>query len=184
MKARDMACLLLVGLSVLCMTLCISCSRVQGDVPFEEQEIPDMQLVNADYTLGGNSAGTGSSEPVVMHASLITIYGKGKDTVLENVSFRQKTKMSGSCARATVSSDYKKAVLSGDVFVDLNNDGTQVTIETQRVEWDGKENTLLCEGEVKVTYGDGTVIRAEGFSATMDEDRYEFSRILEGKIDE
>ena len=164
------------------MALCISCSRVRGDIPFGEQEIPDMQLTDADYTLGGNSAGTGSSEPVTMHASLITIYGKGKDTVLENVSFRQKTKMSGSCTRATVSSDYKKAVLSGNVFVWINNDGTDVKIETQSVEWNGKENTLLCEGEVKVTYGDGTVITAEGFSATMDEDRYEFGRILGGTI--
>lgn len=182
MKARDMACLLLVGLSVLCIFLCISCSRESSNLPESRIEIPEMELHDADYTMGQNVAGASSDNPMVMHASLITIYGKGQDTILTDVSFRQGDNLSGSCKEAHVSSDNKKAVLSGDVQVRMVNDGTEVTIESQRVEWDGDENTLLCNSTVSVSYGDGTKIRAEGFSASLDEDRYEFSRILEGTL--
>ena len=48
MKARDMACLLLVVLSLLCMALLLSCSRTASSVPIGEQELPDMELRDAD----------------------------------------------------------------------------------------------------------------------------------------
>ena len=182
MKARDMACLLLVGLSVLCIALCASCSRESSDFSSSKLEIPDMELRNADYTLGENVAGASSDNPIVMHAALIAIYGKGHDTVLTDVSFTQGDRLSGRCKQASVSSDNNKAVLSGDVVVHMDNDGTQVTIESQSIEWNGDENTLLCTSLVSVSYGDGTKITAEGFSASMNEDRYEFSRILEGTL--
>lgn len=141
-----------------------------------------MVLRNADYTLGENVAGASPEKPIVMHASLITIYGKGQDTVLTDVSFKQGDSLSGSCKTARVSSDNKSAVLSGDVLIRMDNDGTEVIIESQSIEWNGDDNTLLCTSLVSVTYGDGTKIKAEGFSASMDEDRYEFGRILEGTL--
>ena len=182
MKARDMACLLLVGLSVLSISLCISCSRESSDLPESGIEIPEMELRDADYILGENVAGASSDKPMVMHATLIKIYGKGRDTVLNDVSFKQGDSLSGSCKEARVSSANKRAVLSGDVRVSMVNDDNKVTIESQRIEWDGDENTLMCSSVVSVSYGDGTKIMAEGFSASMDEDRYEFSRILEGTL--
>ena len=132
-----------------------------------------MELRNADYTLGGNASKSGSDEPFMIHASLITIYGKGRDTILEGVTFSQGRRMDGSCLKASVSSDNKKATLSGDVLIRIDNDGTKVTIRTQGIEWNGDDNTFLCTQEVDVTYGDGTVIRAEGFSASMDDNRYD-----------
>lgn len=182
MKARYMACLLLVGLSMFSLSLCISCKRAESSIPIGEREHPDMELHNADYTLGENVAGASSENPLYMHAALISIYSTGRDTVLSEVSFHQGQSMSGRCKSASVSADNDKATLSGDVFVEMDNDGTKVTIESQEIEWDGKENTLFCNGEVVVTYGDGTKIHAELFSADMDENRYEFGRILEGTL--
>jgi len=182
MKTRDMACLLLVTLSVLCIAFFASCSRESSDFEASQLEIPDMELHDADYILGENVAGASSDNPMVLHAALISIYGKGHDTVLTDVSFSQGKKLSGGCKTASVSSDNKRAVLSGDVHVSMDNDGTQVTVESQSIEWDGDKNTLLCTSLVSVTYGDGTKITAEGFSASMNEDRYEFSRILEGTL--
>ena len=177
-----MACLLLVILSALCIALLASCNRESSVIPESQLEIPDMELRDADYILGENVAGASSGNPMVLHASLISIYGKGRDTVMTDVSFSQGESLSGSCRTAQVSSDNKRAVLAGDVHVRLDNDGTQVTIESQNIEWNGDENTLLCTSLVSVSYGDGTKITAEGFSASMNDNRYEFSRILEGTL--
>ena len=99
------------------------------------------------------------------------------------VEFSQGGKMSVKCRNASVSSDNGKAILSGDVVVKIDNDGTLFTIESQEVEWDVEQNILLCTGEVTVTYGDGTKIHAEGFSADINENKYEFGKILEGKLE-
>ena len=183
MKARDMACLLLVSLAVLMAVLLVSCRRADSSIPTSENELPDMELHDADYTLGKDLAFSSPDDPVVMHAGMITIYSTGRDTVLTEVSFRQGDKMEGSCRSASVSSDNNSATLTGDVTIRLDNDGTLVTITSQEVVWNGEDNSLLCTGEVLVTYGDGTVIHAEGFSASMDDNRYEFGRILEGKLE-
>ncbi len=165
------------------LALCISCGKSGSSIPIGETELPDMELRNADYTLAEALADASPDDPLFMHAALISIYSTGKDTVLTDVSFRQGTSMSGRCKSASVSSDNNKAILSGDVFVDIDNDGTKVSIESQEMQWNGDENTLLCKGEVIVTYGDGTRIHAEGFSASMDENRYEFGKILEGTLE-
>ena len=122
MKFRNMACLLLVGLSLLPLALCISCGKSGSSIPIGETELPDMELRNADYTLAEALAETSPDDPLFMHAALISIYSTGKDTVLTDVSFRQGTSMSGRCKSASVSSDNNKAILSGDVFVDIDND--------------------------------------------------------------
>ena len=178
-----MACLLLVGLFVLTFALLSSCKKAEGSVPVGESELPDMELRNADYTVGDDFAGISPDDPMYLHAALITIYSTERDTVLTEVSFSQGGNMSGKCRNASVSSDNGKAILSGDVVVKIDNDGTLFTIESQEVEWDVEQNILLCTGEVTVTYGDGTKIHAEGFSADINENKYEFGKILEGKLE-
>ena len=177
MKTPHMACFLLALLLTIVM---VSCSRSgSGEIPIGEQELPDMVMRDAVYTLSQTD-----DSPMVMQASLISIYGTGRDTVLENVGFRRGDSLEGSCAKATVASDNKHATLTGDVRVRITDDDSRSTIETDSVVWDGTDNSLTCYGEVTVTYGDGTRIRAMGFSAVPDENLYEFGTILEGTFTE
>ncbi len=183
MKAKDMACLLLVGLAMACALLLPSCRRTEASVPIGEQELPDMVLENADYTLGKDVAGVSGDNPMVLHADLITMYSTGRNTELQNVSFRQGDGLSGSCRSASVASDNKSATLSGDVVVHQAKDGEEITITSQDVVWNDDDNTLVCTGIVQVEYSDGTKILAEGLFASIDENSYEFNSILEGSLE-
>ncbi|MBR2281973.1 MAG: LPS export ABC transporter periplasmic protein LptC [Spirochaetales bacterium] len=171
-----MACLLLASLLVI--LLVTSCTREgSGQIPIGEQELPDMEMQDAWYTLSQDS-----DSPLVMHASQITIYRTDRDTMLENVRFTQGAELSGSCEHASVSSDNKHAKLTGKVQIHKEDAENSVTIVTEDIIWDGNANTFSCEGEVLVTYGDGAQIRASGFSAAFDENLYEFGSILEGTL--
>ena len=78
-----MACLLL----ALLMALSVSCSKGGSEeIPIGEQELPDMVMRDATYMLSQKE-----DSPMVMKAATITIWGTGRDTVLENVSCRQNT---------------------------------------------------------------------------------------------
>ena len=176
MKTRDMACLLLYVLVL--VFICVSCTKTDAQpVPAGEQELPDMEMRNATYTLA-----RGSGEPLVMQAATITIHRGNRGTVLRSVTFRQGSDLSGSADLATVNSDNSRAELSGNVtLVRTGEDG--VTVKADNLVWNKEDNSVFCEGEVLVTYGDGTVIRAIGFSGLPDEGLYEFSTILEGRLE-
>lgn len=215
-----MACLLLTAFSTACsllllvpMSLLTSCKQTTQTVPLGEQDLPEMELYDADYTLAKDDAAISSDNPMILHADVITIYGSNKDSVLQNVTFWQGTSqgtsqekgptlehdsttqgaaqsmaktedyLSGSCKNATVAPDNNSATLSGDVIVKQVVDGEEITIETQEAKWDGTENTLTCEGLVKITYSDGTKILAEGLFAAIDDNVYTFSKILEGHLE-
>lgn len=173
MKTKDMACLLLYVL------LLVSCTRAVSDsIPIGERELPDMVMKNASYTMA-----RGSDEPVVMQASLITVYKGNRDTELEKVTFRRGEDLSGYADFAKVDPEGSRAELSGNVRLEKTGEET-MTIQAQNLVWNNGDNSVLCEGEVFVTYGDGTSIRAVGFSGLPDENRYEFSTILEGNLEE
>ena len=85
MKTRDMACLLLYVLVL--VFICVSCTKTDAQpVPAGEQELPDMEMRNATYTLA-----RGSGEPLVMQAATITIHRGNRGTVLEGVTRGQST---------------------------------------------------------------------------------------------
>lgn len=176
MKAKHMACLLLVAL--LCLSSLVSCKKVSESIPLGEQELPDMVLRDARYILGQDN-----EEALVMKAGVITIYKTDRDTTLEKVSFSRGTSLSGSCRRASIKPDNKHATLSGDVTIHQTDDENDMTIIAQEIVWDDEENSILCEGQVQVIYGDGTSIIAERFYAAFDENLYEFGRIIEGKME-
>lgn len=179
MKAGHMACLLLIGLFFLSLTALTSCKKLPSSIPIGEQELPDMVLTDAKYTLGQDK-----EEPLVMKASRMTIYKTDRDTTLENVSFTRGNTLSGSCSLASIKSDNRHAVLSGNVTIHQADSDNDTTIRAEEIIWDEDENSILCEGEVLVIYGDGTRIRAERFSAQFDENRYEFGRIIEGSFEQ
>lgn len=178
MKVRDLACLLLVFASLPSLLLLVSCGKsASPSIPIGERELPDMELHNASYVLGQTS-----EKPISVKANLMTVYGAGRDTELEGVTFRQGKTLSGTCDRAEVSSDNNHARLSGNVSISKTDEENDVTIYCQDIVWNGEEKTLLCEGEVTVIYEDGTKIRATGFSADTDKNIYEFGKLLQGEI--
>ncbi len=178
MKAGHMACLLLAALTLLCLASLVSCKKVSGSIPIGEQELPDMVLNDARYILGQEG-----EDALVMKAGTITIYKTERGTTLEKVSFSRGNSLSGSCRKAVIASDNKHATLSGDVTIHQSDDNNDTTIIAQEIVWDDEENSVLCEGEVTVIYGDGTTIRAEHFYAAFDENLYEFGRIIEGTME-
>lgn len=176
----------LVAATTLLFATLTSCSRnPDGDVvggteeiPIGERELPDMVLSEAKYTMGrpGESA-------LVLQARTMTVYKDSKGTVLEDVVFRQEGEggLEGSCESATIDEKGEKATLSGNVRIKSANE--DLTIEAQDVEWDNGAMTIKADGEVSIEYGDGTKVLAEGFSAVLDEDDFEFGRIIRGTIE-
>ncbi len=175
MKFKKLACLLLVHL--LLITLFSCSSKENATIPLGEQELPDMVLEQAQYTLGMSG-----EDALIMNAKTMTVYKSEKGTILEDVHFRQDSEdgLEGSCDIATLDEAGEKATLSGNVTIYRQSDN--LTINASSIEWDNKEKSLKSTGEVAVSYEDGTQIVAEGFSALLDKNDFEFGKILEGVI--
>lgn len=156
----------------------VSCtkSETQG-IPLGEQELPDMVLYDAQYTLGRPG-----EEALVMTARTMTVYKGAKGTILEGVGFKQSGEdgMEGSCEAATIDESGEKATLTGNVTIQRKSD--DLVIKADSIEWDNETMTLDAKGEVIVEYGDGTQVVAQGFSAVLDEDDFEFGRIVRGTV--
>ena len=158
----------------------VSCSKTTAEsVPLGEQELPDMVLENAQYTLGRPN-----EDALLMEASKIEIYKSSKGTIMEEVKFRQDSQdgFEGSCDYAQIDESSNHAVLSGNVEINRKTDNLQ--IYAQSIEWDNEEMTLQTTGTVLVIYEDGTEIEAQGFFANIDDNKFEFGSIIRGTINE
>lgn len=162
------------------LILCtVSCSRAGLEKAVTDEELPDMIMTEASYTLGRPDR-----TPLRMQARTITIYSERNRTVLEEPVFTQKAKdseeieLEGSCKRAE-SFDNENVTLEGNVRVMKKSDN--VTIECDNLIWDDKTSSLSTDGLVKLSYKDGTRMTARGFRALLDSDTYEFTEILEGR---
>lgn len=158
----------------------VSCSKATTEsTPLGEQELADMILEEAQYTLGRPNEAA-----LIMKADKIEIYKSEKGTTLENVQFWQDTEdgFTGSCESAKIDEDNNHAQLSGNVEINRESDGLQIYAES--IEWDNEEMTLQTTKTVKVIYGDGTEIEAQGFYAELDENLFEFGNIIRGIINE
>jgi len=177
MAYKKLAYLLLIAL-LIALLLCItSCSVAESaNIPLGEQELPDMILDNAQYTLGRPNEGA-----LIMAAIKMTVY-KDKETQLEQVTFKQvgENGIEGSCDIALLDENGEKATLIGNVT--LNRQSDDLTINAQSIEWDNETMSLKTTGIVSVIYGNGTQVEAEGFSAILDEDNFEFGRIIKGVV--
>lgn len=163
---------------VFLLFVCVSCSKATTQsVPLGEQELPDMILEEAQYTLGKPN-----EDALLMEASKIEIYKSSKGTIMENVKFQQASQdgFEGSCASAQIDENSNHAILSGSVEIRRESDNLQ--IYAQSIEWDNDEKTLQTTGTVLVVYEDGTEIEAQGFFANLDENNFEFGSITRGTI--
>jgi len=163
----------------------IGCKRtISGQIPEGEQELPDMIMHEATYIFGEKNI-----RPLVMKAETITIFsGDDGRTILKNASFIQEekddegklyTEMYGSCEDALINSDNTIAKMSGNVKLVKKTDN--FSIECHDLEWNDKKQTIKTDSEVKVVYEDGTELKAIGFSAQLDDNIYEFGKIIEGR---
>ena len=169
------------ALMLLLLFVFVSCSKTSTteSVPLGEQELPDMLLEKAQYTLGRPN-----EDALIMEASSIEIYKSSKGTILEDVQFWQDSEdgFRGSCGHAQVNEASTHAILSENVEVIRESDNLH--IYAQDLEWDNAKMTLQTQGTVSVVYGDGTEIEAEGFFAQLDENNFEFGSITRGTINE
>lgn len=158
----------------------VSCAKAtSGTIPLGEQELPDMLLEDAQYTLGRPN-----EDALIMKASKIEIYKSEKGTTLEEVHFWQDTEdgFTGSCKMVQIDEDNNHATLTGEVAISRESDHLQIYANS--IEWDNEEMTLQTTGTVRVIYGEGTEIEAQGFYAKLDEDVFEFENITRGTINE
>ena len=158
----------------------VSCSKTTTEnVPLGEQELPDMILEKAQYTLGRPN-----ETALLMEATKIEIYKSSKGTTMEEVKFHQASQdgFEGSCGYAQIDEGSNHAVLSDTVEIRRQTDNLQ--IYAQSIEWDNEEMTLQTTGNVLVVYEDGTEIEAQGFFANLDENNFEFGSIIRGTINE
>ena len=66
--------------------------------------------------------------------------------------------------------------------MEIQRKSDDLLIKADSIEWDNETVTLDAKGEVVVEYGDGTQVVAQGFSAVLDEDDFEFGRIVRGTV--
>lgn len=158
----------------------VSCSKATTETtPLGEQELPDMILEDAQYTLGRPN-----EDALIMKATKIEIYKSEKGTTLDEVQFWQDSQngFTGSCDLAQIDEDNNHAILTGNVKIIRESDNLQ--IYAQSIEWDNEEMKLQTNETVKVIYQDGTEIEAQGFYAKLDENLFEFGEIIRGTINE
>ncbi len=158
----------------------VSCAKSTNETtPLGEQELPDMILEDATYTLGRPD-----EDALIMKSSRIEIYKGDRGITLENVEFWQNSNngFRGSCTFAEINEDNNHAVLTGNVEISRESDNIQ--IHAQSIEWDNDQMSLQTTGTVKVIYGDGTEIEAQGFYAELDKNLFEFESIIRGTINE
>lgn len=182
MKKRNIVLILVL---FLVLTWLVSCKKNQGYIPLGEQELPDMVMHNATYTFGEKNR-----RPLTMKAQTITIFsGENGRTILENTTFTQEetgtdgekyTELSGTCDKATVNSANSEAKLSGNVRLEKKSD--KFVIFCDNLSWNDDNQVISTDSEVYVSYDDGTTLKAVGFSAMLDDNSYEFGRIIEGRF--
>lgn len=169
------------AIAITCLILVFSLAScvksAQTDNRANTENLPDMVMTNATYIFGEKGR-----SPVVMNAKKITIYNRETDkTELENINFHQEDEMTGSCERAVVTDNNNNARLSGNISLYKKTDN--FTIMCDSLTWDNRKQVISTEGIVDVEYQDGTIIRAKGFTAKLDDNIYEFKEIIKGSYD-
>ena len=162
--------------------LLFSCSseETQLSTPKLTEEVPDMILYNALYTLGKPDR-----SPLTMRSELITIYEDEALTTLQEPSFTQKNfntgeiEIEGSCGYAESRNDQNVTLSKG---VKLTKKSDNVTIECNELIWDDQNRSLYTDSTVHLTYEDGSEITVNGFTAYLDDNIYEFKKIIEGRF--
>lgn len=134
--------------------------------------MPDLILREATYTFGQPDR-----NPLTLNAEEISIWQDTR-TAMKKVVFNQNDELTGTCDEAT-SSDNKRVNLKGNVKLSKVTDN--VKIECDSLNWDDDTQTISSDGLVSLVYKDGTEITAEGFSALLEENKYEFKKIVEGR---
>lgn len=178
-KQFGMACIAL----LIILTVC-SCGKDYSPTEASPKiDLPDMVMEDASYTFGNQGR-----SPLLMKAAKISVYNKKTNkTVLENIEFVQQevgpdgvlyTEMEGSCELAEVTGNNSKAVLSGNIRLYKRTDNFY--IQCDELVWDDEKQRIHTDSTVSVTYEDDTFIVASGFNALLDENVYEFNKIMEG----
>lgn len=153
-----------------------SCRKAETQVIKAEGVLPDMVLEKATYVFGRPD-----NSPLIISADRITVYNSSSEVSFEGLSFSQEDgKLSGTCDSGK-SFDEKRIYLTGSV--EILNSEKDVRISASEVIWDDTDKSITSDGVVSVVFEGKNTITAEGFSANINENIYEFERITEGRFD-
>lgn len=138
--------------------------------------LPDIIMENATYVFGRPD-----NSPLIISADKITVYNSTSEVIFENLSFSQEDgKLSGSCSNGH-SYNEEEIYLSGNV--ELFNSEDEARISAEEVIWNDEDKTIASDGTVTVVFEEENTITAEGFSANINRNSYEFDRIIEGRFE-
>ncbi len=152
--------------------LSISCNRQLGELE-EQQTYPELVLKDATYAFGRSG-----DHPISFTASEVVVFSDY--TELKNVSFDSpEAFLSGNCDYVKVTDNNSFAQMQGNVKLIKSDDN--VIIACEQLDWNNDEGSISCKDEVELTYGNGTYIRALGFSGKTKSNGYFFDKILEGR---
>jgi LPS export ABC transporter protein LptC len=171
---------LLTLLALLTLTI-FGCTFDYGNAPAEDSNQPDIVMNDVEYVR------VRDSDPVVrFQAQLAERYEKRQTMELQEFSFEQfgnhgeDINAAGRAGTASVELESGNIRLGGGVSIAV--DSEDLTIETERLDWQDKERVLSGEeaGAVNVLRENGTSFTGWGFTANARSRTWEFSGGVEG----
>lgn len=168
--------LILLSVSVLCIS---SCRNSDFEVPFWEEEHPDITMKNASYTVYKTK-----TDPIRLSAEIVNVYSDQKKTTFENVSFAQNDKdnvliLTGSCDRAACL-DNSKISLYDNIILEKKDSNT--VISCNQLNWDNTSGDISASDNIIVSYSDSTSIAAESFKSNLNKNFYSFEKITDASF--
>jgi LPS export ABC transporter protein LptC len=169
------------SLLVMFFLLLPGCTFDYGNAPVEDTNTPDIVMNDVEYVR------VRSADPVVrFQAQLAERYEKRQTMELRDFSFEQfgnhgeDINAAGRAGAASVELDSGNIRLGGGVSIAV--DSEDITIETERLDWQDRERVLSGEkeGPVNVLRENGTSFTGWGFTANARSRTWEFLGGVEG----
>lgn len=167
---RLLICVLTLSLSIFLFS---SCLNNGSTAKFMKDEHPEMILKNASYTIDKEDSNT-----VNMTAEKITVYSANR-VVFDNSDFVQfdenmQTQITGQCDTATMT-DGTNLTLSGNIVFNKLSDNAVISCDS--VHWNNKTGSIASEGNLIISFEDGSAVHADSFSSNLNNSQYKFAGI-------
>ena len=165
------------------LVLLTGCAKEENtaSVSLQDFEMPDMILNNTTYTLS-----TGEGEPIKIHAKEMKVYLSSDKVLVKDVSFEQLDEsgelyISGYAGRGEINTKDKICSFSGQTSLKQHKDN--LSIETQSLTFDSRDNSVNSESYVSVSFPGG---RLEGFKlyADLTKMSLEMKELFSGEVNE
>jgi LPS export ABC transporter protein LptC len=173
--------LVFINFLLIFMLLLSGCTFDYGNTAAEDSGQPDIIMNDVEYVR------VRDGDPVVrFQAQRAERYEKRQTMELRDFSFEQfgnhgeDINAAGRAGTASVELDSGNIRLGGGISIAV--DSEDITIETERLDWQDKERILSgeAEGEVHILRENGTSFTGRGFTANVRSRTWEFSDGVDG----